>query len=169
MNPEGATHEARPTGNSGRGTAWVVGQGILLALISLSPVLIGDRPAWPDSLAGTTILLSIPAVIAGCLLIALSAVQLGSSFTIFPRPRDGGSLIQNGIYGRVRHPMYGGVLLIALGWSFFWLNIPALVLTLALGVLFDLKARREEGWLGQKYPECSAYRQHVRKLIPWIY
>ncbi|NER03929.1 MAG: isoprenylcysteine carboxylmethyltransferase family protein, partial [Okeania sp. SIO3C4] len=36
-------------------------------------------------------------------------------------------------------------------------------------VFRDLKERREETWLSEKYPEYSDYQQRVKKLIPRIY
>jgi protein-S-isoprenylcysteine O-methyltransferase Ste14 len=32
-----------------------------------------------------------------------------------------------------------------------------------------MKARREESWLQEKYPEYAAYKSRVKKLIPWVY
>jgi protein-S-isoprenylcysteine O-methyltransferase Ste14 len=32
-----------------------------------------------------------------------------------------------------------------------------------------MKARREERWLQEQYPEYSAYKSRTKKLIPWIY
>ncbi|MCC3443527.1 MAG: hypothetical protein JGK01_17500 [Microcoleus sp. PH2017_03_ELD_O_A] len=36
-------------------------------------------------------------------------------------------------------------------------------------IFFDIKSRREETWLSDKYPDYSEYRQRVKKLIPGIY
>jgi len=40
---------------------------------------------------------------------------------------------------------------------------------IALLVFFDLKARKEEIWLMEKFPDYENYRISVKKLIPWIY
>ena len=39
----------------------------------------------------------------------------------------------------------------------------------ATNLVLDLKTRREEKWLARKFPEYAAYRQQVRKLIPFVY
>ncbi len=39
----------------------------------------------------------------------------------------------------------------------------------ALFVLLDVKSRREERWLVEKFPEYPAYQRRVRKLIPFVY
>jgi protein-S-isoprenylcysteine O-methyltransferase Ste14 len=33
---------------------------------------------------------------------------------------------------------------------------------------FELKSRREEVWLVERYPGYVAYRERTRRLIPWI-
>jgi len=38
----------------------------------------------------------------------------------------------------------------------------------ALG-FFDLKSRREERWLEERYPGYAAYRARTRRLIPGLY
>ena len=42
--------------------------------------------------------------------------------------------------------------------------------TALLAVLFDLKARREEAWLIERFPEYVAYRAGTpRRFVPWLY
>jgi protein-S-isoprenylcysteine O-methyltransferase Ste14 len=152
-----------------QGAAWALGQLILLVLILLVPVQIDGLPGWPESLRGMSVVAGLLVGAAGILLLILSGLQLGANLTIFPRPKADGSLTQSGVYAFVRHPMYSGVLLVALGWTLLRTSIPGLILTLVLGLFFDRKARREEVWLVEKYPDYGAYRKRVRKLIPWVY
>jgi protein-S-isoprenylcysteine O-methyltransferase Ste14 len=46
---------------------------------------------------------------------------------------------------------------------------PALLAALALAPLLDGKARREERWLRQQFPEYSSYQRRVRRFVPWVY
>lgn len=85
--------------------------------------------------------------------------------TELPAPAE----IKVGIYALIRHPLYTAVFCAAVGWSLGWQSWPALVVSLALGRFFDAKARREEHWLRQKFPEYAGYERRVRRLIPWIY
>ena len=65
---------------------------------------------------------------------------------------------QDGIYGRVRHPIYGGVLLLLLAWALAsspW----ALIAVAAATAFFDAKRRREERWLEEQHTDYSAYRE----------
>jgi len=36
-------------------------------------------------------------------------------------------------------------------------------------MFFDVKAKKEETWLIEKFPDYANYRNSVKKLIPWIY
>ena len=68
----------------------------------------------------------------------------------------------------MRHPVYGGVILIGLGWSSADAPL-GFVPTALLAVLFDLKARREEAWLIERFSAYGAYRARTRRLIPWLH
>jgi len=80
-----------------------------------------------------------------------------------------GALRQDGIYGLVRHPMYGGALLLLLGWAL--LSSPLALLPLALVAVFlDAKRRREAVWLVEQHPDYAQYRLQVPRLfIPWVW
>ena len=80
-----------------------------------------------------------------------------------------GTLVESGIFSVVRHPIYSGLSLAAFGWSLIWNSIAALVATLLLLSFFDIKARREERCLEEKFPGYSAYKSRVKKLIPFVY
>jgi protein-S-isoprenylcysteine O-methyltransferase Ste14 len=150
-----------------RGEGWVAAQFVLLAAIALS-ALVGL--GWTGSLEVVAVVAGVALMIVGGVLVVLGGVQLGSSLTPFPAPRSGGELSATGVYAGARHPMYGGGILIALGWSILFGSIVGLILTVALAVFFELKARREEAWLVDHYPEYAAYRERTpRKLLPWVY
>jgi protein-S-isoprenylcysteine O-methyltransferase Ste14 len=99
----------------------------------------------------------------------LGIVGLRENLTPNPRPREGGRLVDTGIYGIVRHPIYTGVIAAAAGWSLLAASLPGLGLAVLLAVFFDTKARREEAWLAAAYPAYPAYRRRVRKLVPFVY
>jgi protein-S-isoprenylcysteine O-methyltransferase Ste14 len=69
----------------------------------------------------------------------------------------------------MRHPLYMAVICAALGWSLIWQSWPALATSLALAAFFDTKARHEERWLRQQFPDYADYERRVRRFIPWIY
>jgi protein-S-isoprenylcysteine O-methyltransferase Ste14 len=50
-----------------------------------------------------------------------------------------------------------------------WGSGLALVLAAVLAVFLDAKARREEAWLKEVYPEYTIYAQQVKRLVPGVY
>jgi len=149
-----------------RGEGWVAIQVVLFGLLALAGTA---GPAWGDP--GLTAGRAAGAVLVGAGLAAavLGLVGLRENLTAVPRPVDGGRLIESGIYGLVRHPIYTGIIAVAGGFGLVTASLPALLVALAFLLFFDLKARREEAWLLAAYPGYAAYRRRVRKLIPFVY
>ena len=147
-----------------RGGLWVFGQNALLGIVLAGGVLWPNQ--WPRS----------PLTLGGWFLILLAAtcgtaglVSLGRNLTPFPKPSASARLVQTGIYRLMRHPLYTAVFCGSLGWALVWRSWPGLVAALAVGPLLDAKARREERWLRQQFPEYSTYEQQVRRFLPGIY
>lgn len=150
-----------------RGEGWVAGQLLLTAAVFLSAI-VGRSWAGGYEIAAYTAGAALLAL--GVVLLAWGGLRLGTSLTPFPAPRSSSKVRTSGPYALVRHPMYGGGILIALGWSIIFATVVGLVLTLGLAVFLDLKARREEAWLSERLDGYSAYRsQTPHKLIPFLY
>lgn len=150
-----------------RGGGWVLAQGLVLAALVLTPMETGASRALsldqPLQVAGML------AVFAGVALSLAGALTLGRALTPFPRPRAKAPLKQRGVYAWVRHPIYAGILLAALGWSLWWLSAAGVFATLLAAVFFDRKAAREEAWLSARHRAYRAYRKRVKKFIPGVY
>jgi protein-S-isoprenylcysteine O-methyltransferase Ste14 len=84
---------------------------------------------------------------------------LGRSLTIYPSPR--GSHLERGPYRFVRHPIYGGGILVALGVALASSPV-ALAPALALVPFFLVKARYEERLLAQADHGYAEYLVRVR-------
>jgi protein-S-isoprenylcysteine O-methyltransferase Ste14 len=150
-----------------RGEWYVVVQMILFVLILWGP---RDPPglSWPVSSA-TSFVMGVVVMASGLALAVAAAVNLGRNLTPLPHPKDNGSLVVSGPYRLVRHPMYCSVILLAFGWAVYVEGLLTLVYALLTILFFDIKTRREEIWLIERYPEYAAYRTRVRKLIPFLY
>jgi protein-S-isoprenylcysteine O-methyltransferase Ste14 len=104
------------------------------------------------------------------MLLALGGLfALGTNLSPLPHPKEGAPLVETGVYGVVRHPIYSGLILGAAGWALLHGSLLTLVLAGVLFVFFDIKSRREERWLARQFPAYERYRTRVRKLIPFIY
>jgi protein-S-isoprenylcysteine O-methyltransferase Ste14 len=147
-----------------RGGFWVLGQGLLLCAVVAGGILC--RNQW-QSLAFTICGAGLLLLAAGCGL--AGTISLGRNLTPFPKPSASSTLVRTGIYGLMRHPLYTAVFCGSVGWALVWQSWPALLAALALAPLFDAKARREELWLRQKFPEYAGYERQVRRFVPWIY
>jgi protein-S-isoprenylcysteine O-methyltransferase Ste14 len=150
-----------------RGEWYVVAQFILFALIAWGRRNVSGL-SWPISGAVSSIA-GIVLMALGLALSIAAALNLGANLTPLPHPKDDASLVVSGPYRLVRHPMYGGVILLALGWSVYVEGLLTLAYTALTILFFDIKTRREERWLMQRFPAYAAYRTRVRKLIPFIY
>jgi protein-S-isoprenylcysteine O-methyltransferase Ste14 len=151
-----------------RGGGWVVLQAALIILIGLSAL---TGVYWPDSLTGILVVIGLVLILGALVLLVLAGIALLSvrSTTVFPRPRDRATVAESGVYGRVRHPVYGAVLLIAVGWSLAESPL-GLIPTAVLAVVFDLKARVEEAWLEERLPAYAGYRETTpRRFVPGVY
>ena len=149
-----------------RGEGWVVLQGIIFLAIFGAGWM---GPAWTGTPRLAGIALGIAAIVAGGALALRGVIDLGESLTAVPRPKARARLVQRGAYRMVRHPIYGGLVLGAIGWGLAMAAPLAIAAGALLGVFFDLKSRREEAWLTDRYAEYPAYRARTRKLLPWIY
>jgi protein-S-isoprenylcysteine O-methyltransferase Ste14 len=150
-----------------RGGGWVAGQVLVIAAVFLS-ALVGR--GWGDSYAIAAYAVGGTLFALGFLLLATAGLQLGTSLTPFPAPKDGQTLTTTGAFALVRHPMYGGGVLIGLGWTIIFASVVGLGVTLVLAVFLDLKSRREEAWLDESLDDYTAYREQTpHRLMPFLY
>lgn len=147
-----------------RGEAWALAQLALFVLFLFAPHV---GPEWPAAFAFRVA--GAITTVGGIGILAWSAINLGRSLTPFPRPLPSAQLVTHGAYRFVRHPIYFGVPLTALGLALFTRSPLRLLLTLTLSFFFDRKADREEQWLQARYPQYQDYQQTVKKLVPWLY
>ena len=150
-----------------RGEGWVAGQALLMAGVFLSAFA---GQGWSGGWAVAAYLVGGMLLALGLLLFTSAILQLGRSLTPFPAPRASQELVTTGAFGLVRHPIYGGGILIALGWAIVFASPVGLGLAVALALFLVLKAHREEAWLRELLPGYDAYRERTpRMLLPFVY
>jgi protein-S-isoprenylcysteine O-methyltransferase Ste14 len=122
---------------------------------------------WPQT-AITDIIASI-AAFCGLILAAWSRRALGENWSSEVVVQSGHQLVERGPYGRIRHPMYSGLLLMLLGVAIYYGRY--LWTVIFFSCLFGLyfKSRREEVLLAKALPDYEAYRQRTKALIPFVW
>jgi protein-S-isoprenylcysteine O-methyltransferase Ste14 len=152
-----------------RGEGWVVAQFVLFAILAIAGLrdLVGHASVTPWGPAVSVI--GLVAIVIGGGVAGRGIWDLRSSLSPFPRPIAGGPLVESGAYRLIRHPIYSGLVLGAIGWGLVTGSILAIGAAGLLFLLFAAKSRREEVWLVAIHPEYGAYQRRTKRLIPWIF
>ena len=152
-----------------RGEGWVVLQVVCLGLVVLAGRYEGadtssGLPAAASWIGGVVVLFGVAVVIAGSI-----ELRRRQAFTVLPHPRAEGKLVETGPYRYIRNPIYAGLILASLGWAVTRVSLLAGVAAVLLAVVLDLKRRREEGWLVERFPGYGAYRERTKAFVPFVY
>lgn len=96
--------------------------------------------------------------------LSLKPIDTAAFLGLRPFPHDVEPFIEQGIYRRVRHPMYAGIMLMLFAWpaqSFNSLNLFA-----CISAYFAIGARFEERRLLAAHPGYADYRRRVPAFVP---
>jgi protein-S-isoprenylcysteine O-methyltransferase Ste14 len=149
-----------------RGEGWFAIQLLLFAAIALAGSL---GPAWGGAARAAGLAVGGGLIACGGVLSVGGVLGLRANLTPFPKPLPDARLVETGSYRLARHPIYGGLILAAVGWGLATASPVALGLAAVLVVFLDLKSRREEAWLVDQFEGYAAYRRRTRRLLPWVY
>jgi protein-S-isoprenylcysteine O-methyltransferase Ste14 len=163
------TTKPNPWWKGARGEWFLVAQILLCGLVIFGPHRVCGQPTWPFPCGCVFPAAGSVLMVAGGALFLTGLVRLGRGLTPFPCPRDEATLVQTGPYALVRHPMYSGLLALCFGWALLSQSWLTLLYAAVLFGFLDLKSRREEMWLIERFPAYREYRQRVRRLVPFIY
>ncbi|MGC2659206.1 MAG: isoprenylcysteine carboxylmethyltransferase family protein [Bryobacteraceae bacterium] len=121
-----------------------------------------------------------PSAVVGCIGFAMTV--LGIAFAIWARFFLGGNwsamvtvkrnheLVRNGPYAIVRHPIYSGISLAALGTALAVGQVRGFVAVVLSVIAWRMKWGVEEMLMSQQFGEQYAdYKRHVNALIPGIW
>jgi protein-S-isoprenylcysteine O-methyltransferase Ste14 len=152
---------------------------ILLLLVSLSGLGIipflyvatgvprfAERPFVP-ALAW----LGIAVALAALLMFRLTHKALGRNWSVSLQVRENHRLIQDGVYARVRHPMYTAFWLWALAQALLLPNwVAGFAGLVGFGTLYLFRIGREERMMLDAFgEEYRNYAGRTARLIPWLY
>jgi protein-S-isoprenylcysteine O-methyltransferase Ste14 len=132
---------------------WSIGYAMAALATStkfFNPNTISSTLAWLLILAGVAI------IIAGLVSIRWRAAA--------PSVQD--TLVVNGIYAHIRHPLYSGMILELTG-LFLWIPKLSVLLACILGIMWVMiQARLEEKDLVKRLPDYKDYMQRVPRFVP---
>jgi len=141
--------------------------GFVVPLVWIvSPLLsFAEYPLRPVPLAGGIVFLAI-----GLYLFHRSHADLGTNWSITLQLREGHHLVTQGVYRRIRHPMYTALFLYSIGQTLAlpnWFAGPSYLVT--FGILYVLRVRQEERMMLSKFgADYEVYMASTGRLLPRI-
>ena len=145
--------------------AWV---GFFVPLIWLaSPVL--SFAEYPLTLG--PLITGVMCFVVGLWLFYRSHADLGTNWSITLEVREQHRLITQGVYYRIRHPMYTALVLYSLGHALVipnWVAGPANLV--AFAILFTLRVHAEEQMMSDTFgDEYATYAARTKRLVPGVW
>ncbi len=84
--------------------------------------------------------------------------------------REGQKVVDTGLYGMVRHPMYSATLTLFLSMPLILGSFPSFIIMLSYIPMIVLRIKDEEKFLEQELPGYGEYERKVRfRLLPFIW
>ncbi len=105
------------------------------------------------------------------LIISISAqVTINTNYSWTLEIREGHTLVENGLYKYVRHPIYLGTIIGVISIPIYTSSITGFLISLLSIPLFAYRIRLEERMLVEEFGDAyKQYRERTWKLFPFIY
>jgi protein-S-isoprenylcysteine O-methyltransferase Ste14 len=145
---------------------YVLVQFILFAVFVASTILVPSAPTSPIKLVGAIFMLVGVGVFVAALIAHNQTNQRPPK--VSPTPSSKSRLVDRGIYGFVRHPIYTGVLAFTLGIALWHGGLPVLAIWVVLLGFFWMKSLYEEKLLKQQYSDYRVYMKKTGRFIPGV-
>mmetsp|Transcript_29521 Transcript_29521/g.43541 ORF Transcript_29521/g.43541 Transcript_29521/m.43541 type:complete len:251 (+) Transcript_29521:83-835(+) len=151
-----------------RGEIYVLAQALLVL-----GALFGGIPFIGDTLL---VVLGPSLFLVGAGVIVLGLNELGSSLSPWPVPAEKAidqGLITSGIFSKIRHPIYSGLICCLAGLSITTASVYRLLFTIALYYCLDIKSDFEEKKLMETFSDYEKYKKAVPdkffpdSMLPW--
>lgn len=108
----------------------------------------------------------LPIIAAGIAIIVVSILQLNKNLSPFPSPKENSELITTGLFSKIRHPIYSGILLLAFSFAIYQNSGFKILISFFLLILFYFKTGYEERQLSLKFPEYKNYKRTAGRFFP---
>ena len=108
-------------------------------------------------------------VVLGCIVCIVGREKLAGNWSGKVAIHSGHQLVQNGIYGVIRHPIYAGILVMMFGVSMIIGNIFGFIWTALCFFGLFRKSKQEETVLYEKFgTEYAEYLKKTKMFIPFL-
>ena len=145
--------------------AWV---GFFLPLVWIA------SPAFAFAeypLRSSPLIAGVTCYVTGLWLFYRSHTDLGTNWSITLEIREQHRLITQGVYRRIRHPMYSALVLYSVGHALVipnWVAGPSNLI--AFAILFALRVRPEERMMVAEFgDDYIAYATETKRLVPGVW
>lgn len=106
--------------------------------------------------------------ILGIALAIWARVHLGRNWSSYPTLKENHELVTSGPYALIRHPIYTGVILAAIGTTL--VSWPWTIVLVSISIMFVWRVNVEEKLMMRQFPsEYPAYKKRTWALIPWMW
>jgi protein-S-isoprenylcysteine O-methyltransferase Ste14 len=151
-----------------RGYLWVGSQFALLATWFALMVL-GRRFYPPNPIRYYFESAGYGIALAGIILALLGVYEMRENLRTTPEPGDFFDFVTTRIYSRVRHPIYGGIMLLIVGVTMIFTALDAAILAAVLIAFFYAKSRYEESRLRGRIGDYDQYSARTKRFIPFVW
>jgi protein-S-isoprenylcysteine O-methyltransferase Ste14 len=108
-------------------------------------------------------------VLAGAAFTVWARITLGRNWSAEVTFKQDHELIESGPYALARHPIYTGIIVMALGTAVDYGRAISFALLFSLCAGLWWKARQEEQIMSRHFPDAyAAYKMRVRAIIPFV-
>lgn len=129
---------------------------------------LGVRFGWP--MLPRTASLAFVAVFLLAYLLYAEVLRENAYLSRTIKVQEGQKVIDTGLYGIVRHPMYSATLLLFLSMPLVLGSFQAFIIFLAYPIIISKRISGEEAFLENELPGYREYKQKVKyRLIPFIW
>ena len=104
--------------------------------------------------------------LGGVILIASGYLAKAGLKTVFDEVREEPSVVNKGVFGVVRHPIYLGSILFYLALLVFGLSISAAIVWIVIIAFYHFIARHEERLLLEKFGD--SYSDYMKEVPMWL-